>query len=124
MAAILGFEIGQLAAKSNPNPALIGSIDKDGFYVVSQAEVQRIHRRYKQLSANRTDFVLSQRKARQQERLANQNSEANQLTGRPEINQQSLRIFEEMLASNKVPNDLSHQDYLISRGKMYDEKRQ
>ena len=71
MAAILGFENGQLAAKSNPNPALIGSIDEDGFYVVSQAEVQRIHRRYKQLSANRTDFVLRQRKARHQERLAN-----------------------------------------------------
>lgn len=64
MAAILGFSIGIVARSSNPDPELIGTIS-EGDYLLSLLEVQKIHRRFKQLSQNRTDFVLLQRKQRQ-----------------------------------------------------------
>ena len=61
LAAILGFSEGPVAKASNPDPELIGTIS-NGDYSLSQLEVQKIHRRFKQLSQNRTDFVLLQRK--------------------------------------------------------------
>ncbi len=59
MAAILGFAAGQAARSANPDPSLIGTIDeRSGDYMLSALEVTKVHKRYKQLSANRTDHVL------------------------------------------------------------------
>ena len=124
MAAILGFETGQLAAKSNRNPALIGTLNEDGVYMVSAGEVQKIHRRYKQLSSNRTDHVMAQRRKNQKRRTDNRMGDANKTTGHPELNPKSQQIFEKMLANNKVQIGHSYEDYLMNRGKQYDERRQ
>lgn len=46
--AILNFNAGVLARESNSNPDLIGIIDKDtGDYMLSAAEVQKVHKRFK-----------------------------------------------------------------------------
>lgn len=66
MAAILGFPTGKPAKVANPDPSLIGTIDEQtGNYMLSAFEVTKVHKRYKQLSANRTDHVLMQRLERQ-----------------------------------------------------------
>lgn len=46
LAAILGFSVGSVAKSSNPDPELIGTI-REGDYMLSQLEVQKIHRRFK-----------------------------------------------------------------------------
>ena len=65
LAAILGFQIGTPAPRSNPDNAHIGTLDEEtGELLLSAAEVQKVHRRYKQLSSNRTDHVLKMRMRR------------------------------------------------------------
>ncbi len=123
MAAILGFAAGQAAKSANPDPSLIGTIDeRSGDYMLSSFEVTKVHKRYKQLSANRTDHVLMQRKERQQERLA-KNSGAYEQAGKPEINSKSQKIFEEMQTKNKINIGDNYGDYLMQRGREYDQKR-
>ena len=66
MAGILGFHTGQLAKTSNPEPSLIGTLDqRTGDYMLSQLEVAKVHKRYKELSQRRTDHVLMMRLERQ-----------------------------------------------------------
>lgn len=51
MAAILGFHTGHVAKASNPEPTLIGTLDeRSGDYMLSQLEVMKVHKRYKELS--------------------------------------------------------------------------
>ena len=51
MAAILGFQTGTQAKVSNPEPAVIGTIDeRSGDYMLSSLEVAKVHKRYKELS--------------------------------------------------------------------------
>lgn len=46
--AILNFSAGAQARNSNTNPDLIGIIDREtGDYMLSAAEVQRVHKRFK-----------------------------------------------------------------------------
>ena len=105
LAAILGFSTGQQAKVSNPDANFIGSIDEPtGDYMLSALEVQKVHRRYKQLSFNRTDHVLIQRNQRQKDRLATR-TEMEQPTGRPAINPKSQKIFDRMLAEQKIDID-------------------
>ena len=124
MAAILGFAGGQAAKSANPDPNLIGTIDeRTEEYRLSAFEVQKVHKRYKQLSSNRTDHVLMQRKERQQERLAVQ-SGANNVVGRPNINEKSQKIFEQMQEKNKINVTGNYGDYLMQRGIEYKKKRE
>lgn len=50
--------------------------------------------------------------------------ESTQLHTKPAMNAKSQKIYEEMLAKQKIQKGgMSHQDYLINRGKMYEQKR-
>lgn len=91
--------------------------EETGEYMLTGSEVQKIHRRYKQLSQNRMDHVMRVRKERQAERKAARNEQA-QPTGRPMINAKSQKMI-----ANKVPTGISYQDYLLQRGKDYELRR-
>ena len=48
MGAILGFNLGPVAHASSPDPSVIGQIDEEtGTYILSNAEVSKVHKRYK-----------------------------------------------------------------------------
>jgi len=46
------------------------------------------------------------------------------VTFKPSINTNSQKIFSKMVADNKIQVGQSYEDYLISRGKQYEQKRQ
>ena len=47
------------------------------------------------------------------------------MIGKTQINAKSQKIYESMIAKQKIQKGgMSHQDYLINRGKQYEQKRQ
>jgi len=69
--------------------------------MLSAPEVSKVHKRFKQLSFNRTDHVLLMRSERQQERLANQGYDSNKVT-KPQMNANSQKIYDSMVAKQKI----------------------
>ena len=84
--------------------------------------MQKIHKRFKQFSFNRTDHILLQRVERQQERMATKGYESQPHLNKPAMNAKSKQIYESMIAKQKIEkkDGMSHQDYLISRGRQYE----
>jgi len=69
---------------------------------------------------------LLQRVERQQERMAAKGYESQPHLNKPQMNAKSKQIYDSMIAKQKIEkkDGMSHQDYLISRGKQYEQKRQ
>ena len=88
--------------------------------------MQKIHRKFKQLSSNRTDHVLAQRKQRQADRVHLANTEQANLSYQPQISSRSHKIFDKMVKKGKVEvgQGQSYEDYLMNQGKLYESRRQ
>ena len=70
--------------------------------MLSAQEMQKVHKRYKQLSFNRTDHCLLQRSERQQERLINRGYNSQSQPSKPQMNAKSKQIYDAMLAKQKI----------------------
>jgi len=58
LTAILNFEFDwMLMNDSNPDANLIGTVDEENAYKLSQREIQKLHRKFHSLSQNRLDHL-------------------------------------------------------------------
>ena len=125
MAAILGFHIGAHADSSNGNPDLIGTLDETtGEYALSASEQTKVHKRYHQLSSNRMDHQMRQRREKQQERISKQ-LPATELH-RPQLSQKSLDLAKKSVPKMETKDGKKqiYADYLIQRGQEYEHRRE
>ena len=99
---------------------LIGTFDEDTNQIyLSKKEVTRVHKKFQQLDRNRQDAIMEKKKAKRKVGAANKQTQA-QEQNKPKINVKS-----EQIAAKKNPktNNTSYIDYLINRGKEYENKR-